>query len=403
MKKARLRIMLATSGLMTLFACNALIGTRDLTYDPEADLEDGGGDTSHPVGNDGMSTVDAPLDTGACPGADLTQDGHNCGVCGHDCLGGACMGSKCQPVKVYADTVQTYAIAVDTKNLYFSDINAGDIYVLPKDAAAGSKPTKIATTTDPIIYDIVPDDAGAIFFSWGSSGNGGKLESIFEDGGARRNLMATDAAVARGVDVNSVNVYFALTDIDPEQVGYVARNATNAKPTLLSNNEPGADNLIVSGNNVYWGGENNTAVRFCNSDPTGCAAVKPANFVAGLNASEALGANTKNVFISGYDILYQAAKGSTTAAPIAQNQPQVFSIAADDKDIYWIDLGTNDVSFNNGSIRHCPIDSNGSAQCTVVDGEIIMNTDGLPRRMVMDAKAVYWSMQNEGAIYRLAR
>jgi hypothetical protein len=111
------------------------------------------------------------------------------------------------------------------------------------------------------------------------------------------------------------------------------------------------------------------------------------------------------VFISGYDILYQAPKGTmtTTATGVAQNQPQVYSIAADDKDIYWLDLGTNPNSFNDGSVRHCPIDANGAVQCAVANGEIVATSDQNPRVIVMDQKAVYWTVQGEGAVYRLAR
>jgi len=111
----------------------------------------------------------------------------------------------------------------------------------------------------------------------------------------------------------------------------------------------------------------------------------------------------KSIFISGYDILYQAQKGSSSASGAAQMQPQVYSIAADDKDIYWIDLGTNGNSFKDGSIRHCGIDGSGSVNCATANGDIIAMTDQNPRVIVLDQKAVYWTVQAEGSVYRLAR
>src|SRR4051812_2774556 len=36
---------------------------------------------------------------GAC--VDTATDGENCGACGHDCQGGACLKSFCHPVQVF--------------------------------------------------------------------------------------------------------------------------------------------------------------------------------------------------------------------------------------------------------------------------------------------------------------
>jgi hypothetical protein len=273
---------------------------------------------------------------------------------------------------------------------------------MPKNAVAPSTATKIADTADPLVYDVVADSNG-VFFSWGSgsSGSKGSLETISPDGGNRRALLV-DASVPRGLSLDNINVYYALTYLSPVQVGSVARSASGAQPTILSNNEPDTDNTFVSGTYLYWGGSSKTSVRFCTTNAGGCAPTLK-DFVTGLNASEALGGNGKSIFISGYDILYQAQKGTTSASGVAQMQPQVYSIAADDKDIYWIDLGTNGNSFKDGSIRHCGIDGDGGVNCAPANGDIIATTDQNPRVIVMDQKAVYWTVQGEGAVYRLAR
>jgi hypothetical protein len=401
----------------TLLACGAIIGTRDdLTYDPDAAGADSGSDAEMVAdGTGGGNDAKAPVDAGGvdasdgavamCVGVDFTSDDKNCGTCGHDCLGGKCMASKCQPAKLFSGGIATYGLAVDATNIYFSDINAGALYTMPKNATAPSTATKIADTPDPLLYDVVADATG-VYFSWGSgsSGSKGALETITPDGGNRFALMQ-DASIPRGLSLDNTNVYFALTYLSPVQVGFVPRTAKNSTAQILSANEPDTDNTHVSGGYLYWGGESKTTVRSCttNQPPTGCQATL-ADFVTGLNASEALGANTKNVFISGYDILYQATKGVPGATGVAQNQPQVYSIAADDKDIYWLDLGTNPNMFNDGSVRHCPIDAaSGTVKCTVTDGEIIATSDQNPRVIVMDDKAVYWTVQLEGAVYRLAR
>ncbi len=400
--KVRVASVLGVTAVACLVACNAIIGTRDLSYDADAGGGDKDGSSATLDGQSGSpdgSSFDGAL---ACAGADLTTDGKNCGRCAHDCMGGACTASKCQPAKLFSGALATWALAVDGTNIYFSDINAGAIYTMAKNAPAPSTATKIADTADPLVYDIVADTNG-VFFSWGSGSSGGKgaLETISRDGGNRRALME-DASIPRGLSVDNINVYFALTYLSPVQVGSVARSASGANATILSANEPNTDTTFVTGTYLYWGGESKTSVRFCTTAVGGCAATLK-DFVTGLNASEALGGNTKSVFISGYDILYQATKGATSASGAAQMQPQVYSIAADDKDLYWLDLGTNGNSFKDGSIRHCAIDASGAVQCAVANGEILATSDQNPRVLVMDQTALYWTVQGEGAVYRLAR
>ncbi len=409
-RKARVATVLGVSVVASLLACNAIIGTRDLSYD--ADAAAGGETDGSPTTQDGQSSGDkdagtqkdgSSFDGGlVCPGVDLTMDQKNCGACGHDCMGGACGASKCQPTKLFSGAVATYGLAVDGTNVYFTDINGGAVYTMAKNAPAPSTATKIADTADPLVYDIVADGTG-VFFSWGSGSSGGKgaLETISPDGGNRRALME-DASIPRGLSLDNINVYFALTYLSPVQVGSVARSASGANATILSANEPNTDTTFVSGTYLYWGGSSKTDVRFCTTSAGGCGPTLK-DFVTGLNASQALGGNSKSVFISGFDILYQATKGTKNAAGVAQMQPQVYSIAADDKDIYWLDLGTNGKSFKDGSVRHCAIDGKGAVQCAVANGDVIATSDQTPRVIVMDQTAVYWTVQGEGAVYRLAR
>jgi hypothetical protein len=63
-------------------------------------LDDGGLDGGG--GSDGV-TCNATypmLCAAAQTCVDPTSDGKNCGACGHDCLGGACVGGQCQPVPI---------------------------------------------------------------------------------------------------------------------------------------------------------------------------------------------------------------------------------------------------------------------------------------------------------------
>src|SRR5262245_58942346 len=63
---------------------------------------------------------------------------HNCGTCGHDCQGGTCMGSACQPVFLAAGTEAALGIAIDATNVYWTEI-IGHVYSAPLTGGAATK------------------------------------------------------------------------------------------------------------------------------------------------------------------------------------------------------------------------------------------------------------------------
>jgi hypothetical protein len=76
--------------------------------------------------------------SGKC--ADTTTDGANGGACGHDCLGGACVASACQPI-LLTTTEPGFSLngiggpAVDATNVYWTAAaymnNGGAIFKVP--------------------------------------------------------------------------------------------------------------------------------------------------------------------------------------------------------------------------------------------------------------------------------
>jgi hypothetical protein len=110
----------------------APLPTGDAAVAPAADA------TAH-VAADGSAeasvapAVDAGADTGAmtptCTGTlvacgtacvDLTSSPTNCGACGHDCGGGACESSRCQPYALVPSIEPPTTFAIDSKSIYFA-------------------------------------------------------------------------------------------------------------------------------------------------------------------------------------------------------------------------------------------------------------------------------------------
>jgi hypothetical protein len=90
--------------------------------------------------------------------ADTQADPHNCGTCGHDCLGGACSGGTCQPaVLVAVPSPGIGSFAVDATSVYWTRLWTGNdagpvptngiVAKCPINGGTGS-PTMLATGQD---------------------------------------------------------------------------------------------------------------------------------------------------------------------------------------------------------------------------------------------------------------
>jgi hypothetical protein len=64
--------------------------------------------------------VDGAADAASCEGVDLQTDGENCGVCGHDCLGGDCEAGVCQAVMIAGGQGAGRSIVDDDTHVYWA-------------------------------------------------------------------------------------------------------------------------------------------------------------------------------------------------------------------------------------------------------------------------------------------
>lgn len=395
------------AGASVLMACTGILGVRDIFLD---------GKTGEIVseagpGSDG-ATIDASAPDAQLPcNADKTSDTANCGACGHDCLGGACNAGKCQPVQVvFSASSQPYGLAVDGQNLYYSNVvgdglTGGTVLSVAKNAVAGTG-VVIAKTTDPLIYDVVSDGT-QVYIASGSvsySNGRGSVETFLPDGGARRTI--SRGTVPRGLAVDSMNAYWAAPNDTPITIQGAAKTAVDAGATTVMPNEDGAESLVISGDRLFWTNDSSGgAVRRCTLTGTTPSCSAPTTVHPNLDGPQAIATSSTLVIYGASGLLYAQPKSASggTPAPFAKNQPQTVGIVADDNDVYWINTGTNNQSFKNGDVRHCPIVA-GQPQCPGAgDGEVLATSERNPRVIVMDKKAIYWTVQYEGAVWRLAR
>ncbi len=203
----------------------------------------GSGDGSTPQDSGGGGT-DAPIADGgsdACATADLQQDSHNCGACGHDCMHGECKAGVCQPWVVA--TVATGSLrgpGTDGTHVYYSV--DGQVFRAQVD---GGSPVQMTPNMD------------ARAFAKGATGMlvCGMLtdEGIFQlapNPGTNPTLIkATAQCIALAVDGNTT--WAGHTAAIDEIVG-----ATTNQHFLVPFNERLTGGLSTAGNRLYWVNQN---------------------------------------------------------------------------------------------------------------------------------------------------
>ena len=151
---------------------------------------------TEPIVND-LSPVCSTADS-----AVLASDPHNCGACGHDCLGGTCMLGVCQPMVLATSNDQVGGIAVDAANVYFSRIS-GTTRGVARQPLAGGAPVTIYSSPLTPIYGLAV--VGSTLFVDDSHAH---LETLPAPAGASTLTAGYDGSVTTFA-TDSSNVYFA--------------------------------------------------------------------------------------------------------------------------------------------------------------------------------------------------
>jgi hypothetical protein len=160
----------------------------------------------------------------------LASDPLNCGSCGHDCLGGACVAGQCQPVVLGGGFTNPSAVALSETHLYFREgaQGAGRVVRLPK---AGGELEVVAQGVSNLVGVAIGGEQ--LYFASGNAATLGQGQVLRADLDGS-NLLAFSPLRAPGI--------FSLI-VPGLNVWYTERNAMNTllyRAPLLSQGEPGA-------------------------------------------------------------------------------------------------------------------------------------------------------------------
>jgi hypothetical protein len=371
-------------------------GATEHTPDANVDAAQEGGD--HDAG-----AHDAAPDATSCA-ATLESDPKNCGTCGHDCLGGGCVAGRCAPAALVSALGAPFYLALDETNIYWTDSSpqgTATLWRLPKLAAPGTMPQGVAQVNGPL--QSVAADATGVYFGWGD-GSATTGDVVLSSGAGTTNVAAAPSPNSIALDATSV--YWTTDGLTTPRGVFRAAKAAGAAPTkLVSSSNGGSLHATVSQDKLFWVDD------FGSDGLHRCTLPQCADdvLISALDNANAVVAFGTNVFTTDFTSIHQFPQSSPAGAivaPIITGQALPFAMAVDDKDFYWINLGNYTMNFKNGDVRHCPV-VGGAVTCTGLGssaGEVVMAAPGtLPRAIAMDAKAVYWTVQGTGAVYRLAR
>lgn len=317
--------------------------------------------------------------------ANLKTDGANCGVCGHDCLGGLCVNGECQAVKLAGGQGQTIGLAVDATHVYWTSQNLGTV---SKVSVNGGTPTTLATGISSPAGVAV--DSTSVYWVAGSGGNVYKAPLA----GGNSTILANAQSGPLNVAVDATNVYWTNSGGTIMKVPIAGGSTTQ----LATGQTPLG--LAVDANYVYWTngyfGSNNATVQ---KVPIGGGV--PITLVSGQTRPTALAVDSMYFYWTtgagnGADQLLKcplAGCPGNIPTVLASGQ-QILGLAnlilihVDPTDVYWptgLEGAIKRVSINGGVIKP------------------LATAQQMPNAVVGDANAIYWTTLQGGNIMKLAK
>ena len=367
------------------------IDTPGEAVDTPGEGVDTPGETVDTPGEEATDTTDLDSDSSCAPGtgdcngnpgdgceADLTADTANCGRCGHDCVGGACTASACQPVAVAGPHTTSTGLhngqlALDPTHIYYAYFGTptGGVEMVGKD---GTGATCIACDTG-YPRDLVTDGTSVY---WTDQGNNQLRKAPLGGGGTVTTLWS--GQVGRVVAVDAAHVYWwdrAATDV--MQAGLDGSGATS-----IATGQPEVGSLAVHSGSLFW----TTSTTVMQLDLAGSTLT---TLASGLGEPRSVAADATHVYWAqgpwaGTNTLQRIPRGGGTIELLAT--AETFAIAIDDTHVY---VANN----HGGTIWRIP--KSGGAV------EVLATGQPYPWDIELDDVAAYWSSEGDATIGKIAK
>lgn len=374
-------------------ACNAILGNEPVSLEP-------------PPSADRDSAVDATLGADAACSEDLTSDRKNCGVCGHDCLEGACAGGVCQPFVVSTSPSPPTILAVD---------EAGQVFFSTTDGAI--RRCTVPRCDAPTLVTRLPLEAGSIYPSGMVARGGvvyvaeqasGSIYTCPTTGCAAPSVLVSGIPTMFGLAIDDVSIYFA--SVYGSFVARCALPSCAGGPIKMTQRAGyGFLGVIQDDANVYFhrgpfsdaGSYGPFTVSSVERLPKNAADAAPATLATGTFATSFysnLAVRGDTLFIgesradagTGSGVLSRVSLTAPGApVPIVSNVAPFSGLVVGERDAYWL-------SYADGHIRRCSLDGCAAPAIVTTAAETRYG-------LVQTATAVYWSDNTSSRIAGVAK
>ena len=276
----------------------------------------------------------------------LQTSASHCGSCGHDCLGGACLGGRCQATLV--------ATGFSGGNLL---LTATDAYVL--DYGSGGRVLRISKSSGaitPVVFGRVGGIAvrqDSLYWTLAPTfrGTDGKVIRAGLDG-ARPEEIATGQATPQAIIADDSGIYWVNRGTAANDGAVMSLPSGSASATVFADAQAGPGAIAVDSTSVYW-------------------------FTVGLTPDGSDGA------------VYKRAKSGGNIVPLAELQPNAtgspFSLAVRGGRVFWAPRGLGNT---DGRVRS--ISANGGTVTEFAGNQV------RPQGVEADDSFVYWIVYGNG-------
>lgn len=326
-----------------------------------------------------------------CDCGDTATAADNCGSCGHHCLGGTCVGGRCQPFALVTGLTSPAMLALREGRLYWSSWAAtGGILAI--DAGGGSPEVIVGSVDSPLGVWLDPP-----YLYYAST----TLDAVFRklldtaeppeqfDTGNGASLVVTDDATVYWTDYDAGNIK--------------SRAKTGGSGKTLASYRHGPLGLCVGSGSLYWTDEGSESQGFVNGR------VEQRMLGSGTNVDVALDQLAPQRIVAYGDFVYWTNLGTgtppavsggalvrngvlgnpETALAITGEQAGPVGLAIDESGIYWVNR-------YGGTVMWLGLGAAG-------DPTVLASEQGEPFDIALGPDAIYWTDMAAGRIVKLAK